>query len=478
MDFEKLYIETFSRVRSSEPIDMEELMMTRKTARVKRLLVIAAAAAVFAALCLTAYATDFLGLQSFIINRGSEPKEYYDFKAPTVEPPTVDNSDVLSLQGYAGTPESQAALEWLSFYDSYDPGPLDNEPSELWDEYGLYPVYDRTMADKLEEILSKYGLKKHSRMEILDYYPLSDAIGGDIYIGNDHLRNAGYIYEDGSFHTDADYAPAEGAVAYQLVRCVKGSFTGTALYIGDGSEYSQWQYECQGHSLTMALKDDHALVMADLGECFVTLNVLSGSEEAFTEDYVTVDRAMLEKLCDNLDWGVLAKVITPDLDAAAAADTQVTEPAQPDVWEALPGEYAGYAGALRQAAASWGYMTLYALYDMDGDGNEELLIQEGFGETDTMWSVLSPADGTAVSLGWFPGAHATLYPRAEGGLWLVQGMMDQETVSVITLDGGLVRQEIVSQREVDFQAGEEYTRPADEELPLAFVDDLSLFGIS
>ena len=56
------------------------------------------------------YATDLFGLRSAIL---------YHQNSDTGEP--YDNTDVLSLQGLADSPEAMANMRWQNFYNSYDP---------------------------------------------------------------------------------------------------------------------------------------------------------------------------------------------------------------------------------------------------------------------------------------------------------------------------------------------------------------------
>ena len=51
----------------------------------------------------------------------------------------------------------------------------------------------------------------------------------------------------------------------------------------------------------------------------------------------------------------------------------------------------------------------YYLYDMDGDGVKELLLQEGTCEADYMYQVYTIANGAAVSLGELSGGHTSVF---------------------------------------------------------------------
>ena len=127
-----IYRETFSHVRSSYELNMEdfEKMKTKKAFSLKKGL-IAAAAAVVAAVGITAYATDFFGLSDMVM--------------PEKDP--VYGS-YLTLQGYADAAESKA-------YEEYRSGAL-----------------------SLEEAAAKYGLKAQTRCVDMSYDELRRSRAG------------------------------------------------------------------------------------------------------------------------------------------------------------------------------------------------------------------------------------------------------------------------------------------------------------
>ena len=71
-----------------------------------------------------------------------------DWSAAQGQPSATDKNELISLQGYAGTPGYQALQEWLAFREAYDPdgnllnlSPFDDyvEP----EEYRVYTCYTR-----------------------------------------------------------------------------------------------------------------------------------------------------------------------------------------------------------------------------------------------------------------------------------------------------------------------------------------------
>lgn len=80
----------------------------------------------------------------------------------------TQTQQVLTLAGLGGTPASKAAKEWYEFCKSYDPdraiqkAAWGNKP-DFSEEYYGYGLYSQEMKEKLDEILTKYGLKLRGR---------------------------------------------------------------------------------------------------------------------------------------------------------------------------------------------------------------------------------------------------------------------------------------------------------------------------
>ncbi len=264
-----IYRETFSHVRSSYEFNMEdfEKMKTKKTFPLKKGLIAAAAAAMAAALGITAYATDFFGLTDLVM--------------PEKDP--VYGSFV-TLQGYADSAESMA-------YEAYRSGAL-----------------------SLEEAAAKYGLAARTRCVDMSYDELTALQGGELFDAR-HARYGCYIYENGAFGMDGAYEPENGkALDYQLVRSVKGSVVDNMLYLGDPAGYEQWNIDVGGKTLALALGTEKALVIADLGDSFVTVNVLAGTSGA--EGTAALTKEDLEEFAKSFNWNVLAVVAEPELPSA------------------------------------------------------------------------------------------------------------------------------------------------------------------
>lgn len=217
-------------------------------------------------------------------------------------------TDMISLQGYTDSPEYKAAKEWKDFEDGYDQDEsildaVGNDPTPWDKKYGAYYVYSQEMADKVDEIAGKYDLKLHSgRPTLADMDELCKLFGSFTSCED----GSGYYYDDGTFKFDGDEEVDGSLISYQFIRNMKGVFDTIFLTVGDLNKYEQWEYETAGGEIVLlALGDDKALIIADLDNSFVAVNVLSGTDETFMDDYGTVTKKTLEALADSFDFSVL-----------------------------------------------------------------------------------------------------------------------------------------------------------------------------
>lgn len=224
----------------------------------------------------------------------------------------VRKSAMISLSGYMESPETQAFAEWQEFLAHYDTddriadavgnGVFVAEGREDW---GLYSVYSYEMGEKLDEIAAKYGLKLHTEVNIVDRDDFIERVGGCFM--DREVLNGAYIYEDGYFGFDGDVElPGCGMTDFQFTRSVKGTFNEVMLTIGQAEDFTEWQYVAAcGEPVLLALGPGKALILADSEECFITVNVLRGTEEGMTQED-------LQELADKIDFRILEDVAYSD----------------------------------------------------------------------------------------------------------------------------------------------------------------------
>lgn len=300
MNNKKLYQETFGQIHSSKMIRFDDFECKQERRRLpQKMIIIAAVISLVTAASAAAIAVRWFELRDLELTNEI-----------TVQQP--DGTEVteqvatgtISLQGFGEMPEKLAVEEWHRFLGSYDYysvlETLGNAPTGFEEQYGYYQVYTQEMADELEEIAAKYGLRLHTDMidDIYTDQALCDQVGGN-FLGKNHAYST-YMYEDGTFHFDGvSNLAGYGSLNYQFQRCVRGSLTDVILNIGDVEAYTEWSYTAKkGIVVTLAIAEHKALVIADLPDSFVTINVLAGTETQLTA-------ADLERFVDSFDFSVL-----------------------------------------------------------------------------------------------------------------------------------------------------------------------------
>lgn len=333
MSNREFYQDTFSQVRSSTEIRWEDFQsMKRRKNPAKRVLALAAAVCLLAVLSIAAAATGLFGLRDVLLpEKGSV---YVTDENDVVVPGEYEYRDFVSLSGWQDTPESRALAEWRSFLEDYDRdgaiiGEIGNSPTGFEEDYGLYLVYTREMADKLEEIAAKYGLCLHTRME--DVMPETWRTAAGDFCGENVMAYSGYIYENGTFRFDGEAdLDGYGYIEYQFSRSVRGAFDDVALNIGDAADFQEWTYEtADGTSVTLGLgAKNRSLILADLGDSFILVNVLTGKAGDDTFSSGPIGRAELEALADSFQFSALTPVRQPDFDAILAENAGYMEAMQ------------------------------------------------------------------------------------------------------------------------------------------------------
>lgn len=288
--------------------------------KIKRIVTFALAAVLILALGVTGYAVYRGRVQDLVMKSGEEDIVLIDEDSdivlvgeaeeqPAAEPhavpydPLAGGSDMISLQGFAGSPEYQAALAWAEFLHGYDRdgsvlASVGNNPTP-WDEkYApAYNVYSQEMADALESIAAEYGLTFHTGFASASIAELRERFGDFCSAIRDGY---GYCYADGSFQCDCD----NGKGMFQIRRCMKGVLDAVSLNIRDAEEYEQWEYTTVGgETVLLALAPNHAMIISESEQSFTVVNVMAGSEVSPSGSCITA--AQLEELADSFDFSIL-----------------------------------------------------------------------------------------------------------------------------------------------------------------------------
>ena len=274
----------------------------------RRSLLLAAALGLIVAFGSVAYATGWFGLRSAVMyHDNGDPDQPYG------------NTDVMSLQGLAGSPEFEANARWQAFYDSYDPdgailASIGNSDTGLEPRYDAYPCYTREMADTLDAIAEESGLELLSGLTLYGAAELPDWMRNTLPQSCgafDHCIYDAYSFDNGSFKTEGAFFFCDARwpyeTNYQFVCNRKGYLSVSYLAIGDADDYTQWAYEtASGVTVTLALGPDKALIIADLPDAYLVVNVLDVRVGDVQQGEAALPAEILEAMADAFRFDQLA----------------------------------------------------------------------------------------------------------------------------------------------------------------------------
>ena len=388
----------FGSVKDSYVISAEEFRQGKQKAQVKRLStrkmwLIAAVIALMLLLvgCAVIYVLRMqdmkVGEYSFYV-----PTEY-DENGNVIPVETQEPITLLSLQGT----NMEALAEWLAFTNSYDQDgtiliEADGTGSEweLPDNYQLtYGCYSQEMVDKLDEIVNKYHLKLLSSYIPLNYYESSvllNSLGLKGLVKTD--PDVQVEYGDGDFHIEGtftlnmeisldmgDWSWEQGSASYRYsMKDYFDPLTGSML---ESHDYTQWDYTRKdGKKVLLVLNEGTARIYADLAKAFISIYLdpvicVDGNEVSMTQD-------ALQQLAELFDLSIEPQPTTMEqvekYKAEAQAQYEADRAASRAEHEAMYA--AGYKEFVeyRLGTVPNPENVSYVLYDVNGDGVEELII--------------------------------------------------------------------------------------------------------
>lgn len=326
------FFDVFGQIDAAYILAVEDVLDgKRKVIRIPRrkavrTILIAAVMASF--LSLSAYAAGLFGLLSRTIKDPGATNQSNSVSNEAAEVVdtlrAVHHRDYISLGGVVGSPEYQAAAEWLAFKGNYadqktaeqiEQGKTYYEWRDLERSFApdaqakeicrLYQVWDATMWEKLQEIANQYGLSLHSERA---------RIVGDWNQQREHGK-----YEDGSFVISGTSTIAEQGCIYDLYLECAGSLPCDDMTASCADEYEEWEYtNLLGQSVSIAMRDASTntswsqveyLIFYSSDETTMTIKTTYGHP---LNDCDTDDRAFAELLTDSVDFDSLSSAETPE----------------------------------------------------------------------------------------------------------------------------------------------------------------------
>jgi len=285
-----------------------------------KMVVIAAALCLVIGISVTALATNFFGLQSLTLP-GNNENDTVDTPVGAV---TRNPMQLITLQGFPGTPEYAAAVEWQEYYNTLDIWMILQVHGDtvMPEEYWYYAAYSPEMVYKVFEIAEKYDLALLGKMlpDNMTSQQYLDSIANGPLFTDSSIEYWGYRYDNGTFQFDSDY----NGIGFQFRACRKGVFDTVFLNIGDLDDYEQWEYQnVFGTQLILAQSGYKSLVLLDIDDFFIVVNVLEGtSGSTWNSTPKALSRSDFEAFADLIDFGqirtdhlpALVKPVRPDLD--------------------------------------------------------------------------------------------------------------------------------------------------------------------
>ncbi|MCI8971090.1 MAG: hypothetical protein HFF99_06445, partial [Oscillibacter sp.] len=274
----------------------------------------------------------------------------------------------------------------------------------------------------------------------------------------------GYIYENGTFRFDggAELGAGElkgyGPIEYQFSRSVKGTFDEVTLNVGNLSGFEEWDYQTAGGTLvTLGLGErNRSLILADLGDSFILVNVLTGRQGDDTFSSGPIGREELEALADSFLYSALTPVREPDRAALQDANARYLENLENQPLETLPSESEDplYTRTGIRSDVARDFVLLLAERIEDGRREEiaDLLVYPAQVETaGGSYTVNSPEEflryydetvgqnalSLAADMAWEPAPSEVfsdgsgLASAAGGAVWF--GLVEDSTIRIFTL---------------------------------------------
>lgn len=371
---------------------------------VKRTLLIAAI--ITAMVLMMGSAAAMLYLQDLEIGEIEQPR-YYDEEGQHIQPTEVTKA-VISLRGYQDTPNYLATKEWYAFEQNYDPN---DEILHAYEDFSLdnyevyqniYGCYSPEMADKVDEIAQKYGLKLLSQETVVQRWQtdiMFDAMGIDGVCHDEKCASvsdgAGYFYAEGNFKYEFEFLlPQENDSwsheVWANLLYTKKDYFDPDYSIVDTELYEQWQYTTSdGVDVLIAKSYGGAMIFAEQEDACLTVML---NTNMMLDEPETPSNRDLELMAEAIDFSIEpsapenmeeVRKLLEESDAARQAQTEAAI------------RFSGYGEYLYSRYPEGNHSVYFALADINGDAVEDLLLGD---ENGNFFLGLTLRDGTVEEL--------------------------------------------------------------------------------
>ncbi len=232
---------------------------------------------------------------------------------------TTEAGDVrfdYSAVGY-NTAEGGSPMETIPEYMAYMELEAYNQENKTHDARELLPYEDphracygygyQPMADKIDEIAEKYGLRIWQQQVFVgSAEELCALLGIESFGVVEDDRCSASVYDDGGFELRGYCLAEQPGVGLNLNRAMKGTLSTFYLMGYDPADYTYESYTtASGVTVDLAFHEKDAMIFADMETCYVSAEVweLQSMEE-------------LRSVADSIDFAALD---SPDGDGVASA---------------------------------------------------------------------------------------------------------------------------------------------------------------
>lgn len=339
-------------------------------------------------------------------------------------PPSMSNVPTapLTLESLQSSANYKASMEIKDYVQSYNAtGDVDETLSEAYRAYGCR---NTEMAQKVDEICTKYGLNKvgdgispdttEEMFTALDVRSMvRDSGNGDVTTSNpSYSADGNFEFWGATTVSGVDYA-----IEYRAYRAMKQTLSTAYWEIENTSDYQWSNYvTTAGTDVLIAVGQSNSLVLTDTGDSVVVIVVMN----ATTGDTQT-GKAALEAFANTFDLSLAPRTRNAPVETTAPTEsgTAIPEAYQPVIAKyvtALTEHWGGEACSNADISLLVSYATSpselgYALLDLDNDGTDELVIAND-AERQVIYDLYSLVDGKLVHV--FTGWDRNSYELREG----------------------------------------------------------------
>lgn len=339
-------------------------------------------------------------------------------------PPSMSNvpTEPLTLESLQSSANYKASMEIKDFVQSYNAtGDVDETLSEAYRAYGCR---NTEMAQKVDEICTKYGLNKvgdgispdttEEMFTALNVRSMVKASGnGDVTTSNpSYSADGNFEFWGATTVSGVDYP-----IEYRVYRAMKQTLSTAYWEIENTSDYQWSNYvTTAGTDVLIAVGQNNSLVLTDIGDSVVVIVVMN----ATTGDTQT-GKAALEAFANTFDLSLAPRTQNAPVETTAPTEngTAIPEAYQPVIAKyvtALTEHWGGEACSNADISLLVSYVTSpselgYALLDLDNDGTDELIIAND-AERQVIYDLYSLVDGKLVHV--FTGWDRNSYELREG----------------------------------------------------------------